>query len=157
MVLSQATPAAIPTRTRPAPSIPTRVARTAGNGVGAGAARPETEVAGIGGDLRIDLLDTASPTVLRLVGELDTVTAPRLRQELVALLDAGETRVVVDLASMTFVDSTGLGALVGGLKRFRAVSGDLVLRSPTPSAAKALEITGLTSVFTIENSGADPA
>jgi anti-sigma B factor antagonist len=129
----------------------TRVAQTTGDPVRAGGARPETEVAGIADDLLIDVLDTASPTVMRLVGELDTVTAPRLRQELVALVEAGETRVVVDLASLTFVDSTGLGALVGGLKRFRAASGDLVLESPTPSVRKAWEITGLTSVVTIEN------
>ena len=119
-------------------------------GDAAGATRPDAGVA-VSGGLHIEVLDADSPTVVRLVGELDTVTAPRLRQELVALVEAGESRVVVDLGSMTFVDSTGLGVLVGGLKRFRAVSGDLLLRSPTLAARKALEITGLTQVFTIEN------
>jgi anti-sigma B factor antagonist len=115
-----------------------------------GAAPPDTDAARVPGDLHIDMLDTASPTVLRLIGALDEATAPRLRQDLVALAEAGETSVVIDLASMSFVDSTGLGALVGGLKRFRALFGDVVLRSPTPAARKVLDMTGLTEVFTIE-------
>jgi anti-sigma B factor antagonist len=111
---------------------------------------PEAGAFAVPGALRIDVLDGAGPTVLRLVGELDTATAPQLRHQLAALADDGETRVVIDLASMTFVDSTGLGVLVGGLKRFRAVSGDVVLHSPTPAARKVLDIAGLTKVFTIE-------
>ena len=124
--------------------------QTSAGRVGARATPLDADVPDVPGELRIDVLDTVNPTVLRIVGELEAATAPRLREELVALAEAGETHVVIDLESMTFVDSTGLGALVGGLKRFQAVFGEVVLRSPSPAARKVLDITGLTQIFAIE-------
>jgi anti-sigma B factor antagonist len=126
------------------------ITQTGRDAVSARATAPDASASDSPGELRIEVLDSVNPTVVRLVGELDAATAPRLRQELVALAEAGETRIVIDLASMTFMDSTGLGALVEGLKRFRAVFGDVVLRSPSPAARKVLDITGLTEVFTIQ-------
>ena len=82
-------------------------------------------------------------------GELDDYTAPRLRECFGEALEAGAKRVVVDLSKMSFIDSTGIGALVGGLKRFRSVGGDLELDSPSRSAFRVLELTGLTRVFHI--------
>jgi anti-sigma B factor antagonist len=76
-------------------------------------------------------------------------TAPRLREGLVELAAKGARLVTVDLAGVNFIDSTALGVLVGGLKRLRQSDGDLMLRSPRPSAVKVLEMTGLTRVFTI--------
>ena len=82
-------------------------------------------------------------------GELDDYTAPRLRECFGEALEAGAKRVVVDLSKMSFIDSTGIGALVGGLKRFRSVGGDLELDSPSRSAYRVLELTGLTRAFHI--------
>lgn len=103
-----------------------------------------------GRDLRIEVADTTSPTTVVLVGEVDLVTAPRVREALIAIANSGETKVVVDMTNVTFMDSVGLSALVGPLKRFRTKNGQIVLRSPTPSVRKVFEITGLTRVFRIE-------
>ena len=103
-----------------------------------------------GRNLRIEVANTTSPTTVVLTGELDIATAPRLREALIAISNGGETKVVVDMTNLTFMDSTGLAALVGPLKRFRSMNGEIVLRSPTKGVRKVLEISGLTRVFTID-------
>jgi anti-sigma B factor antagonist len=94
-------------------------------------------------------VDTSGETaVLRISGEVDISTAPQLRERLQQL---DSRSVVVDLSAMTFFDSTGLGVLVGAFKRLREGGGDLVLRAPTRSTRKVLELTGLSQVVTIED------
>ena len=98
----------------------------------------------------IVVVETGRAAVVQVRGELDLSTAPRLEEQLVSLADAGVLDVTVDLADLDFIDSSGLQALVAGLKRLRARGGDLGLRSPRPSTLKVLEITGLTRVFRTE-------
>src|SRR4051812_42123637 len=105
-----------------------------------------------GRNLRIEVADTTSPTILTLTGEIDISTSGRVREALIAISNSGENKVVVDMTNVTFLDSTGLAALVGPLKRFRSMNGEIVLRSPTQGVQKVLEITGLTRVFTVESS-----
>lgn len=87
--------------------------------------------------------------VLKVKGEIDVSTAPELRDRLVQINQRGASNVVVDLSEVTFLDSTGLGVLVSGLKRFRSGGGDLRLVVTGKSVSKVLEITGLTEVFQI--------
>jgi len=103
-----------------------------------------------GRNLRIEVADTTSPTTVVLTGEIDLSTARRVREALIAISNSGETNVVVDMTNVTFMDSTGLSALVGPLKRFRSMNGEIVLRSPTKGVRKVLEISGLTRVFSID-------
>ena len=103
-----------------------------------------------GRNLRIEVADTTSPTTVVLTGEIDVSTSNRVREALIAISNSGETSVVVDMTNVTFMDSTGLAALVGPLKRFRSLNGQIVLRSPSKGVLKVLEITGLTRVFVIE-------
>jgi anti-sigma B factor antagonist len=91
-------------------------------------------------------------TVLAVKGEVDVYTAPRLRERLVELVSQGHRRVVVDLEGVEFLDSTGLGVLVGGLKRLRSNDGDLGLVCTQTRILKVFEITGLTKVFSIYDS-----
>lgn len=65
-------------------------------------------------------------------GRLALTTAPQLRDAVTDLVEAGRTRLVVDLGSLEFVDSSGLGALVGGLRTTRAAGGDLRLANAAP-------------------------
>lgn len=87
--------------------------------------------------------------VVKVLGDLDLETAPQLGAVLVDLADQGGVDVTLDLAGMTFIDSTGLSVLIRGLERLREVGGEQSLQSPSASAMKVLEITGLTSVFAI--------
>jgi anti-sigma B factor antagonist len=101
-------------------------------------------------DLGLDVDDSRWPyTVLAVKGEVDVCTAPRLREKLVELASTGHQRVVVDLDGVDFLDSTGLGVLVGGLKRLRSHGGELALVCTHGSILKVFEITGLTKVFSI--------
>ena len=103
-----------------------------------------------GRSLRIEVANTTSPTTVVLTGEIDIATAGRVRDALIAISRGGEKKVVVDMTNVTFMDSTGLAALVGPLKRFRSMNGEIVLRSPTRGVKKVLELSGLTRVFSIE-------
>lgn len=91
-------------------------------------------------------------TVLAVKGEVDVYTAPRLRERLVELVTEGKRQIVVDLEGVDFLDSTGLGVLVGGLKRLRSNDGEMSLVSTQSRILKVFEITGLTKVFSIHDS-----
>lgn len=86
---------------------------------------------------------------LRLEGELDAFVAPDLRERLHrAIDDEGHAGLlVVDLAHVTFLDSTILGALVGALRRMRERGGELQLVYPPHPASRIFELTGLDAVF----------
>ena len=98
-------------------------------------------------DLTIDLRTGGALPVLDVAGEIDVYQAPRLRERLDALLDAGTSRLAVNLSSVTYIDSTGLGTLVAVRKRALAAGGELRLICPNPSIRRVFEITGLLPVF----------
>jgi anti-sigma B factor antagonist len=85
--------------------------------------------------------------VVMVSGEVDVETSPVLEERLTSVLDQGLSSIRIDLAGVTFLDSTGLSVLISGLKRCRAAGGELHLVSPRPNVRKVLEITGLTEVF----------
>jgi anti-sigma B factor antagonist len=87
--------------------------------------------------------------VLAVRGEIDLFTAPELKQVLAESIEAGRTRVVVDLTETTFLDSTALGVLIGAVKRLRSRDGALAIVNVDENIAKTFEITGLDQIFTI--------
>ena len=87
--------------------------------------------------------------VIDVQGEIDMYTAPRLRELLINLVSKGSYQLVVDLDKVGFLDSTGLGVLVGGLRRVRAHDGSLDLVCTQQRILKIFRITGLTEVFGI--------
>ena len=87
--------------------------------------------------------------VVDVEGEIDISTAPRLRELLIDLVSKGNYQIVVNLEKVGFLDSTGLGVLVGGLKRVRAHDGSLDLVCTQERILKIFKITGLTKVFGI--------
>lgn len=91
-------------------------------------------------------------TVVDVTGEVDVYTAPALRERLIALVESGRTDLVVDLTQVRFMDSTGLGLLVGVLKRIRGLGGQLQLVIDAERLLKVFRITSLDQVFTIRAS-----
>ena len=87
--------------------------------------------------------------VISLAGEVDLYTAPEFKQQLLEVIGQGGTEVVVDFTDTTFIDSTTLGVLVGGVKRLRSNDGQLSLVCSDRNITKIFEITGLDRVFTI--------
>ena len=100
-------------------------------------------------ELEIPDTDVDGWTVVAASGEIDVATAPELRDQLTELIEAGTTRLVVDLEDVDFIDSTGLGVLVGGARRARAADGDLRLVCTNSRILKVFEATGLNEIFTI--------
>jgi anti-sigma B factor antagonist len=90
--------------------------------------------------------------VVDVEGEIDISTAPRLRELLVDLVSQGNYQLIVNLDKVGFLDSTGLGVLVGGVKRVRAHDGSLDLVCTRERILEILRITGLTKVFGIHQS-----
>lgn len=82
-------------------------------------------------------------TVLRVYGDVDLTTAPRFRERVLQLIADGHHHVVVDLEGVDLLDSTGLGILIGALRRVRLAGGDLRLVSVDPTLSATFEITGL--------------
>lgn len=98
--------------------------------------------------LTIETEPHGATTLLVLRGDLELNTAPDLREALVGVI--GErARIVVDLEAVDFLDSAGLGILVGGLKRARERDGDLELVCSSRAVLRPLQLTGLDRVFTI--------
>ena len=90
--------------------------------------------------------------VLRAVGEVDVYTAPRLREHVIDLIANGVRHIVADLREVTFLDSTGLGALIGSLKRLRGHDGSLTLVIGAGRVFRIVRVTGLDRVFVLEPS-----
>lgn len=90
--------------------------------------------------------------VIALAGEVDLYTAPEFKERMVDLIERGKRNLVIDLSGATFIDSTTLGVLVGGVKRLRPAGGGMALICTDPSITKIFEITGLDRVFPIHGS-----
>src|SRR5487761_1786907 len=91
-------------------------------------------------------------TVIAVSGEIDVYTAPKLREKLISLVEVGSYQLIVDMEGVEFLDSTGLGVLVGGLKRVRAHDGGIDLVCTQGRILRIFRITGLSRVFNIYDS-----
>ena len=106
-------------------------------------------------NLVLESNDRGEWTVVGVVGEVDLYTAPRLKERLADLAGRGRSHLVVDLTSVEFMDSTGLGVLIGALKRCKESGGSLALVAPREPVMKVLAITGLDKVFPVHDSVED--
>lgn len=86
--------------------------------------------------------------VLRLEGNLNMVSAAAVREAITSLVSQGDARIVVDLAAVGFLDSSGLGALIGGLKTTRQAGGDLRIAGAGEQVRMVLSLTNMERVLT---------
>jgi anti-sigma B factor antagonist len=87
--------------------------------------------------------------IVALTGEVDIYTAPRFKECMLELLDSGLDKLVVDLTDVTFIDSTALGVLIGGVRRVNTVGGAMALVVTNRAVERVLAITGLDRVFSM--------
>lgn len=90
--------------------------------------------------------------IVELQGEMDVYTTPQAKDVMLSLVEKGYHHLIVDLQRAEYLDSTGLGMLVGTLKRLREQGGDLHLVAPSARVRRLLEITRLVNVFPIDAS-----
>ena len=103
-------------------------------------------------DLTLATREEDGRAIVAVGGEIDVYTAPKLRDQITELVSSGTYNIVIDLEAVEFLDSTGLGVLVGGLKKVRAHDGSLDLVCTQERLLKIFRITGLSKVFLIHGS-----
>ncbi|MDI6716739.1 MAG: STAS domain-containing protein [Actinomycetota bacterium] len=103
-------------------------------------------------DLKIESKEVNGIGVIVLEGEVDVYTAPKLKSRLIDMVDEGKYNIVIDLQKVEFMDSSGLGVLVGGLKRVKSHQGSISLVITQENILKIFRITGLVKVFPIFSS-----
>ena len=100
-------------------------------------------------DLSLETRHEGGHTIIEVGGEIDVYTAPKLRDKITELVGDGVYHLIIDMEGVEFLDSTGLGVLVGGLKKVRAHNGSLQLICTQERLLKIFRITGLAKVFVI--------
>ncbi|GGF49612.1 anti-sigma-B factor antagonist [Marmoricola endophyticus] len=100
----------------------------------------------------LDSHESGDVTVVSVSGEIDVYTAPKLRDRIAQLVAEGRHHLVIDMDGVEFLDSTGLGVLVGGLKKVRVEGGSMEIVCTRERLLKIFRITGLAKVFTIHAS-----
>ncbi|GAC1659866.1 MAG: anti-sigma factor antagonist BldG [Candidatus Elarobacter sp.] len=100
-------------------------------------------------DLSIHVRVVGENQVFELIGSLDIATSPTVRAALTSASERGSHRLVVDLGGVDFLDSTGLGALIGGQRRAKEFGGEVRLVAKEGQILRLLRITGLLNVFAV--------
>jgi anti-sigma B factor antagonist len=106
-------------------------------------------------DLRITTTENGASRTVRLEGTCDLATAPELRNALQPLLPPEVQEVIVDVSALEFIDSTGLGVILGAMRRLREGAGTLRIAGATGTVRRVLEITDLDKVIPLVD--AEPA
>lgn len=106
----------------------------------------------------LQIRSTGPVEIVTLHGTIDGIESGDLRRRLNERIDAGRTRLLLDMSSVDFIDSTGLSALIGALKTTRRIGGNIGLLNPAPTVRSVLELTRLhriLEIFSNEKDGVD--
>ena len=97
--------------------------------------------------LKIQVTEEDGYTICRPVGELDAYTVGQFRESLSEL--SARPKLLIDMSEVPFVDSAGLGALIGGIRRAREVGGDVAVCCNRPTLVRLLHTTGFDRIVTV--------
>jgi anti-sigma B factor antagonist len=101
-------------------------------------------------DIKVNVREAkGDSSIVDLSGEIDVYTSPKLKDAVGGLIDRGVYNLVINLEKVRYIDSTGLGVLIGGLKRVREHGGSVNLVCTNPQIKKIFDITGLVMIFGI--------
>ncbi|SCY63091.1 STAS domain-containing protein [Alkaliphilus peptidifermentans] len=87
---------------------------------------------------------------IELEGEVDIYTSAQLKEAFIKLIEEKKEAIKIDAKNLEYIDSTGLGVLIGALKRLKEYNKDIIIINIKPSIKKLLNITGLDKIFIIE-------
>ncbi len=107
--------------------------------------------------LRVEHLVSGDTAAITAVGEIDLATVNKLRSAITTVLAADVRHVVLDLDQVTYIDSSGLGTMVGAHKRITASEGTLTIRCSQPRVLRLFRITGVDRVLKIDRGPTDGA
>lgn len=93
--------------------------------------------------------ETGGVPVIKLEGEVDIYTCPQLKDTIIRLIDDNHYHIIIDMEKVPYIDSAGLGVLVGARRRVGEHDGSISIVNPNPSVYKVLEITRLTKIFDV--------
>ena len=100
-------------------------------------------------DIKVDIKEGEGCNILNVCGDVDVYTSPKVKESINALIEKEIYNIVVNLEDVRYVDSTGLGVLIGALKRVKEHNGNIVLVCTNPQIKKIFQITGLVKIFSI--------
>ena len=100
-------------------------------------------------DLQINLKYLGEIPIIELSGEVDAYTCSAFRDAMIEVIEQGHPNIVVSMANVEYIDSSGLGTLVGGLKRASEHNGKIAIVCSSHQIRKVFEITGLEKVFPV--------
>lgn len=100
----------------------------------------------------IEITKSGQATVLTPKGDFDMAAADDMKRRLTELIDRGQSRLVMDLAQVPYIDSSGLGALVAAMKHARSAGGDIKLCALTPDVRAIFDMTRLIKVMEVHGS-----
>ena len=101
-------------------------------------------------DIKVNVRESEGDAyVVDLSGEIDVYTSPKVKDATTELIDQGHYNLVINLEKVRYIDSTGLGVLIGSLKRVREHGGAVTLVCTNPQIKKIFDITGLVKIFGI--------
>ena len=105
--------------------------------------------------MEIEKREEGTITILSIGGEVDLYNAPRLKEEIQGLIDAKKHKVIVNLDRVTYIDSSGIGALISSFSNLKKIEGTLRISNLTGSVRKVFELTKLTTFFQIDDTETD--
>ncbi|RKD31363.1 STAS domain-containing protein [Thermohalobacter berrensis] len=88
--------------------------------------------------------------IIKPIGEVDIYTSPNFKKELTDIIKENETDVIIDCSQLEYIDSTGLGVLISGLKKIKEKDKNIIIEHIKPNIKKLLDITGLNKVFIVK-------
>jgi anti-sigma B factor antagonist len=100
-------------------------------------------------DIKVDTKQFKKGYVITVQGEIDVYTSPRVKETINELIEKENYNLIINLEDVRYIDSTGLGVLIGALKKVREHNGSINLICTNPQIKKIFNITGLVKIFGI--------
>ena len=100
-------------------------------------------------DIKVETKEVKNGHIISVQGEIDVYTSPRVKEIINELIEQGHFNLIINLEGVRYIDSTGLGVLIGALKKVRENEGSINLICTNPQIKKIFNITGLVKIFGI--------